>query len=174
MDRPYSARTASMLFAVVVSLLTGSAVPAGARSPQGENPPMTTAEDEAKIRSLFDKQGEAWVREDGEAFASVFAVDADFVNIRAHALRGRAEIARHHTQIFTTIYRGSKVQAGDLRIKFIRPDVATIEASSKVTLKDQSERHAHMLAVAVASNGHWEIQALHNMVPFVPPTAPPH
>ena len=130
---------------------------------------MATVNDEAAIKALFDKQGEAWLHEDGEAFASVFASDADFINIRAHALRGRAEIARHHTQIFTTIYRGSKARLGDLRIRFIRPDVATIEAASSVTLKDQTERHAHFLAVAVRNSERWEIQALHNMVPFEPP-----
>lgn len=133
---------------------------------------MATASDEAAIRALFDRQGEAWLREDGEAFASVFAIEADFINIRAHALRGRAEIARHHTQIFTTIYRGSKVRIGDLRIRFIRPDVATVEAASSVTLKDQTERQAHLMAVAVHNGEKWEIQALHNMVPFVPPAPP--
>lgn len=130
---------------------------------------MTSARDEAEIRALFDRMGEAWEREDGESFASVFAIDADFVNIRAHALRGRAEIGRHHTQIFTTIYRGSTVRIGGLRIRSIRPDVATIEAESAVTLPGQPERHAHMLAVAARDGGRWEIQALHNMIPFAPP-----
>ena len=134
---------------------------------------MSAASDEAAIQTLFAKQAEAWVREDGEAFASVFALDADFINIRAHALRGRAEIATHHTKIFTTIYRGSKVRIGDFRIKFVRPDVATIEAASSVTLKDQPERHAHMLAVAVRDSGLWQIKALHNMIPFEPPATPP-
>ncbi len=131
---------------------------------------MGSAGDEAEIRALFDKQGEAWVREDGEAFASVFAIDADFINIRAHALRGRAEIARHHNHIFSSVYRGSTVRLGSPRIRFVRPDVATLEIESAVTLKDQPERHAHLLAVAVRNDGRWEIQALHNMVPFVPPS----
>lgn len=132
---------------------------------------MSTARDEEAIRALFDAMGDAWVREDGAGFAAIFANDADFINIRAQALRGRDEIARHHTAIFTTIYRGSSVRIGDLRIRFIRPDVATIEAASAVTLPSQPERHAHMLAVAVRTDGRWAIQALHNMIPFAAPSS---
>lgn len=131
---------------------------------------MSTARDEAAIRALFDTMDHAWVREDGDAFASIFTIDADFITIRAQALRGREEIARHHTRIFTTIYRGSTVRIGELRIRFIRPEVATIEAASAVMLEGQPERHANMLAVAVRNDGRWEIQALHNMIPFAPPS----
>ena len=130
---------------------------------------MGTEADEASIRALFDTMGEAWARADGETFASVFATEADFINIRAQALRGRGEIAQHHDRIFSSIYRGSSVRVEDLRIRFVRPDVATIEAVSTVTLKDQPERHAHMLAVALRNDGRWKIQALHNMIPFAPP-----
>ena len=127
-----------------------------------------TPEDEAAIRSLFELQGEAWKAADAERFASAFAEDADFINIRAHTLRGREEIARHHAQIFDTVYRGATVTLGELRIRFLRPDVATIEAASSVQMA-AGERHAHMLAVAQKTDGLWLIQALHNMVPFTPP-----
>lgn len=50
----------------------------------------------------------------------------------------------------------------------MRPDVALIE--SEVTLRmGEMERHAHALIVAARSNGQWKIEALHNMLPFVPP-----
>jgi uncharacterized protein (TIGR02246 family) len=127
-------------------------------------------EDEAAIRSLFDVQGEAWAQGDAVLFASVFASDADFINIRAHALRGRDEIARHHKQIWETVYRGATVRLGDMRIHFIRPDIATIELKSTLNLGD-TERHAHMLAVAARNDGRWEIQAVHNMLPFSPPNS---
>lgn len=129
---------------------------------------VDSAEDEAAIRSLFYITGDAWSRGDAESFASVFALDADFINIRAHALRGREEIARHHKQIWDTVYKGSTVERGDLLIHFIRPDVATIEVESTLRV-GEIERHAHMLAVAVCNTGRWELQAVHNMVPFSPP-----
>ena len=57
-----------------------------------------------------------------------------------------------------------------MRIRFVRPDVAaTIERRSTLRL-GEIERHAHLLAVAVRTDGRWEIEALHNMIPFVPPS----
>lgn len=126
------------------------------------------SQDEAAIQALFDVQGEGWATADSELFASAFATDADFINITALALRGREEIARHHAQLWATVYKGTTVQAGAMRIRFLRPDIATIEREATVKM-GETERHAHMLAVAVRNAGHWEIEAVHNMIPFVPP-----
>jgi hypothetical protein len=32
------------------------------------------------------------------------------------------------------------------------------------------ERHAHMLALALRNGDKWELQAVHNMIPFTPPS----
>ena len=153
--------------AITVALGTGI-VPAGVAD-QREEQAVSNAQDEAAIRTLFDKQSEAWKRRDGEGLASQFAEDADFINITGKALRGRAEIARHHNELFTTVYRDASVQVGELRIRFVRSDVATIEASSTLTLPGQPDRHANFLAVASRDEGQWKLRAFHNMVPFVPP-----
>jgi uncharacterized protein (TIGR02246 family) len=126
--------------------------------------------DEDAIRALFDIQGQAWTKGDPELFASAFAPDATFINIRAVTLRGREEIAAHHKQLWATVYKGADVRLGEVRIHFIRPDVATIEVESTLHV-GEIERHAHMLAVAVNNAGHWELQAVHNMVPFSPPNS---
>ena len=130
---------------------------------------MTDAsEDEAAIRELFDRSENAWERADPDLFASVFAEDADFINITATPLRGRQEIAEHHARLWATIYKGSKGIRGPMRVRFIRPDVALVE--NEVTLKfGEHERHAHGLAVAVRNGDSWEIAGLQNMLPFVPP-----
>ncbi len=127
------------------------------------------AQDEAAIRALFDKQDQAWKRRDGEGFAAQFSEDADFINITGKALRGRDEIARHHNGLFTTVYRDASVKVGEMRIRFIRSDVATIEAESTLTRSGQPDRHAHFLAVATRQDDRWQIRAFHNMIPFVPP-----
>jgi uncharacterized protein (TIGR02246 family) len=145
---------------------------AGVVADQPQEQAVGTPDDEAAIRALFDQQSEAWNRHDGESLAAGFAQDADFINITAKALRGRAEIARHHNEIFSGVYRNATGERGELRIRFIRPDVATIEASSKLTLPGQPDRHAHFLAVASRQDGKWELRAFHNMVPFVPPPPP--
>ncbi len=69
-------------------------------------------EDEIAIYALFDVQDEGWARADGELFASAFADEADFINITATALRGRESIARHHTQLWATVYKGATITPG--------------------------------------------------------------
>jgi len=124
-------------------------------------------QDEKAIEALFDIQGEGWARADGELFASAFADDADFINITATALRGKDEIARHHTQLWATVYKGATITPGAMRIRFMRPDVALIER--EVTLRmGEIKRRAHALVVAARNDGRWEIEALHNMLPFAP------
>jgi uncharacterized protein (TIGR02246 family) len=126
------------------------------------------ATDEAAIKALFDVQGEGWRRRDGGLFASAFTPDADFTNITALTMRGRDEIARHHQQLFETVYRDAVVERGELEIRFVRPDVATIQAETRLRV-GPVERRAHFLAVAVRCADGWQLAALHNMVPFVPP-----
>ncbi len=126
---------------------------------------MAASSPEDAIQALLDTIKKAWQAGDGELFASVFTEDADFVNIRAHELRGRAAIAEHHNQIFSTVYQGSSIRSEGVRIKLIRPDVATIEQTSVVEFGGV-ERRAHMLAVAVDGAGGWAMQAVHNMIPF--------
>jgi uncharacterized protein (TIGR02246 family) len=127
-----------------------------------------TSADEAAIEALFDKQSDGWQRADSELFASAFSTDADFINITATPLRGREAIASHHAQLWATAYKGATVTQDARRVRFIRPDIALIE--NEVTLRlGEMERHAHGLIVAVRNDGKWEIEALHNMIPFVPP-----
>jgi uncharacterized protein (TIGR02246 family) len=129
-----------------------------------------TSHDEAAIAALFDKQAEGWERADSDLFASAFSNEADFINITATALRGREEIARHHAQLWATLYKGATVTQGPRRIRFVRRDMALVE--NEVTLRlGEIERRAHALVVAVRNDGEWKIEALHNMIPFVPPGA---
>jgi uncharacterized protein (TIGR02246 family) len=127
------------------------------------------ARDDAEIRALLDAMGEAWARADGDAFASVFTEDADFITMTALELRGRLEIARHHAQIFATVYRGTRTRISGCRIRLIRPDIATLEIAAAVDGLGQ-ERRAHALALAVRGAKGWLLQTFHNMIPFTPPS----
>ena len=126
---------------------------------------MTDRSPEEAVASLLETITEAWKAGDGDLFASVFTEDADFVNIRALALRGRKEIAEHHNLLFSSIYKGTSIRAEGTRIRLIRPDVATIEQFAIVAIEDE-ERRAHMLAVAVETPEGWALRAFHNMIPF--------
>jgi uncharacterized protein (TIGR02246 family) len=123
------------------------------------------------IEALLATIGDAFNRGDSELFASAHTEDADFSNIRANELRGRAEIDEHHRTLFSTIYRGATLRREGLRVSLIRPDVALVELRS-VARAGELERHAHMLAVAVDGPEGWKLRAVHNMIPFeVAPSA---
>ena len=57
--------------------------------------------DTAAFEKIVKGLERAWNRADGDAYASYFAEDADFVNIFAMHGKGRAAIAVAHDAIFT-------------------------------------------------------------------------
>ena len=124
--------------------------------------------DEIEVRSLVDTMAQSWARGDGEGFAAAFTDDADFVNMMAQPFRGRAEIARHHTQLFATLYKGTTIRMTDVRIRAIAQGVVTLELSA-VVAGFVPERRAHSLAVAVRGSEGWRIRSFHNMIPFTLP-----
>lgn len=129
------------------------------------------AADERAILARFDLQGLGWRTGDADLFATVFSEDAEFFNITSQVLRGRAEIASHHAQLWKTVYAGLEPEITERVVRFVHPDVATVTSRAVIRMP-QGDRHAHMLAVWVRKGEAWEMTAAHNMVPFVPPAAP--
>ena len=130
--------------------------------------PKLPPQDERAITALLQTLAEGWARRDGELFASAFTEDADFINMQALALRGRAEIAAHHNRIFNGVYQGTRLRVDETHVRLIRPDVATIEVAAAVEGLPQ-ERRAHALAIAVRDATGWHLCTFHNMIPFAPP-----
>ncbi len=108
----------------------------------------------------------AWGAGDGDGFASVFSEDADFTHIEGETVRGRADIAAHHRDIFGSVYRGTTMKVDAMRTTEIAPGVATIEANATVA-SDFGARGSHALIVIVRQADRWAIRSFHNMVPFV-------
>lgn len=114
---------------------------------------------------IMTKLQAAWSVGDGEAFASAFTHDADFVNIVGDVVRGKAHIAAHHDEIFASVYKGSTMRVDSLRATEIAPGVATIEARATV-ISSFGELGTHALAVIIEHDQDWAIRSFHNMVPF--------
>jgi uncharacterized protein (TIGR02246 family) len=91
-----------------------------------------TADEEA-IGNVLAAFVDAWNRHDAEAFASVFAEDADCTNVRGKSAHGRAEIEKFHTPLFATVFKDSQQVITDTRIIFIRSDVAAVDAFWEMT-----------------------------------------
>ncbi len=130
------------------------------------------SKDETLIRALLMEQSVAWNRGDGQAWASQFTDDADFVNIRGDVLRGSAEISRKITGVLSATFRGSHLTLTIRRFTLLNPGVALIDANydlsgfgplapGMVPTEDKVLR-TRMKYVAVKRSGQWRFVAAQN------------
>ncbi len=102
-----------MIFCAAVSLLA-----------QEKN--TETNKDETAVRQIVRQVENGWNAHDGKAFAAPFAADADYVVVNGIYAKGRNEIEKGHTGIFTTIYKDSRNAATIKSVRFLRKDVAVV------------------------------------------------
>lgn len=110
----------------------------------------------------------AWNQKDPKAFASFFAEDAEFTDVVGQLMLGRSEIERLHVPPLTTVLKHAHLQAQELRMKAIRPDVVSVDVKWETTGHTKPDgtplppRHG-LLHLIVAENGEqWEIAVAHN------------
>ena len=126
--------------------------------------------EDRQIHDLWRRLEQAWAAGSGDAFAAVFAEDAEFVSIRGEEQHGRAEIAARHGALFTSAYRGSSLSAEVRKVRYLTPEIALVHATSTVTPQGApAGMNTHAQAVVERRDGAWRIVAFHNMVPFTPP-----
>jgi uncharacterized protein (TIGR02246 family) len=124
--------------------------------------------DDREIHAVVQRLVDAWRQGDADAFAGAFAADADFFNVFAQRLCGRAAIASHHAQLFVSVYRGTRVTDVQVSIKSAAPNAAVVSWSSVLHVAGE-QRRGHALSVFVRAGGSWEIVSLQNMAPLSPP-----
>lgn len=121
------------------------------------------------IRELIDPFMDAWNRHDAHAFAAVFAEDADFRNWRGVGATGRSKIEEFHAPMFATIFKNSHLTYTDIKIRFIRADVAAVDVHWEMTgvLDTQGnprpDRQGLLNFVMAKDVGKWQIIAMHNL-----------
>jgi uncharacterized protein (TIGR02246 family) len=113
------------------------------------------------IRALWQTMTAGWAAGDAALFASVFAADVDFVNVRGEALSGRDAVEASHAKLFTTAYRGTALSASVTLIRPLAPELALVHATSEIA-------PAGVLTHAQAVVRDGEIVAFHNMIPKGP------
>lgn len=69
---------------------------------------------------------ETWNAHDMKSFARLFRNDADFVNVYGAWWTSRVEIENEHVATHASVFRKSLLSAKEIRIKFLRPDVASL------------------------------------------------
>jgi uncharacterized protein (TIGR02246 family) len=138
---------------------------------------MTTPRDEAELTGLVDTFVQGWNAGSGEGLARAFALDADFTNVMGLRAHGRDLIARGHSEILATVFRGTRLDAAINQIRYLRPDVAVVDIT--LTLRGADGQPLAMFptgpssagVVATRDAGTWAIAVFRNMIPFARPAA---
>jgi uncharacterized protein (TIGR02246 family) len=123
-----------------------------------------TSEEKALHKMVYQLES-AWNAGDGDAFAGLFADDADLIHILGGYYSGRETIRAGHRMIFGTIYKGSTIHYSVEKIKFLRDDIAIVFLRQHLEMAEGSavpEVDARPTIVAEGINGKWRIVALQN------------
>ena len=131
--------------------------------------PPSREQDEKGIKQVLTAFVEAWNHHDAKAFSMVFAEDADFTNVRGLSAHGRAEVEKFHAPRFATKFKDSNQKITEIKIRFITPDVAAVDARWEMTGakgpdgQDIPLRKGLLNFIMTRSSGQWLIMIMHNM-----------
>jgi uncharacterized protein (TIGR02246 family) len=123
------------------------------------------ADEEQAVHKIVEQLESAWNRGDSEAWADLFAEDADFVHILGGHFTGRASIERGHRTIFDTIYKGSTNKFVVEKVRFVGDQVAIVFvfATLKLTTPGMPpQMSARPTLVVERRDGTWKIVAFQN------------
>jgi uncharacterized protein (TIGR02246 family) len=135
------------------------------------------SEDETAIRRICLERIEGFNNKHEPPLATEFTPDADFVNVYGMWRKGPAEIEARQKDRMETVLKEAKITLLDLRIRFIRPDVAiahqTHEMSRMLNAEGQQmpPHRERSIRVLVKEQGKWLTTAFHNTI--VRETEPP-
>jgi uncharacterized protein (TIGR02246 family) len=123
--------------------------------------------DEHEIRALHKRMLDAWGAGDGEAFAAPFSDDAVFVGFDGSVLRGRAQIAASHQELFDRWLKGTRLVEERTEVRFVDTGVAIVHALSGTVMRGKSEptpeRDSIQTLVAVRdAAGGWSFVSFQN------------
>jgi uncharacterized protein (TIGR02246 family) len=125
--------------------------------------------DDQGIRQVLAGFVEAWNRHDAGALSMVFAEDADFTNVRGVSAHGRIEIEKFHAPVFATMFKDSVLKIIQSKVRYIKPDVAAVDAQWEMTGARSSDGHEIALRkglldlVMIKQAAQWRIAIMHNM-----------
>jgi uncharacterized protein (TIGR02246 family) len=125
--------------------------------------------DTQQIHGVMNAFVDAWNQHDAKAFAAVFAEDADFTNWRGQGASGRSKIEEFHAPLFATIFKNSHQTMTDIKIRFVRPDVAAVDVHWELTGQTDAQGNARpprqgiLNFVMAKKDGKWQIVVMHNL-----------
>ena len=90
---------------------------------------LQTSVEEAALRATQAQFADAWAKANARAIAALFAPDADLVIPTGLVMRGQPEIEAFYSGVFAQGYRGSQAGSEISHIRFLRPDLALVDAT---------------------------------------------
>ena len=137
--------------------------------------------DEAQIRALQEQQAAAWNQHDATAYANLFTEDGEAINIVGWWWKGRREIETKLKAAFTFVFRTSTLTITDVRVRFVKPDVAIAHVrwtmtGAKTPPGLPEPKQGIEIQVLKKQQGKWLILSFQNTlsIPEVPfPLGPP-
>ena len=128
------------------------------------------ASDRGAINAMIaDRFIAGWNNHDAHLFASAFAEDADFTNVRGVSVSGRESIETFHAQAFKKLFMHSQQTAELKKIRFLNPNIAIVDARWEMTGAVSAEglpipyRTGLLALVCTSSAGRWVITVMHNV-----------
>jgi uncharacterized protein (TIGR02246 family) len=123
---------------------------------------------EEAVKSILIAFQEAWNQHDMEKLASLFADDADFVNVLGMRWVGRSAIKDAHVQTHNTIFKNSRLTTDETVVRFLKPDVAvtrsfwSLVGHTTPTGEPGQPRKGIVTNVIVKQNEKWQIIVTQN------------
>ncbi len=133
-----------------------------------------TQEDEAAIRQAVATLTTAFNTRDDQAAAGLTTTDADFVTVTGNWSKGSADYLAARRARFATALKNASIRVVDIRIRFLRPDVALAHVTHEIRGMldgDGKELPPHTelsLRVFVREHGKWLMTAFHNTTVAMP------
>jgi uncharacterized protein (TIGR02246 family) len=123
------------------------------------------------IGRVLDDFQKTWNVHDAMAFSMLFAEDADFTNIRGQGAHGREAVEKFHAERYLTIFKYSQLLIVETRIRFIKRDVAAVDARWEMTGArtlqgvDVGLRKGLLNYIMTKQGDTWMITVMHNVSP---------
>ena len=140
----------------------------------GNTQRLGSSQDEDAIKAIIVEMIDGFNKHDAKAATRMYTPQADLVTARGDAFKGTVEFEKGLAAILTTRAKNATLKTLDMRIRFIRPDVALAHVTNELSglvntdgapLPSQKE---HSIRVFVKNDGVWSVEAFHNtmIAPF--------
>jgi len=128
----------------------------------------TTDLERVAIERTLNAFTDAWNKHDAKEFSAVFTEDAEFTNVAGVSAVGRKAVEDFHAPRFATHFKDSNQVITRSKVKFIKPDVAAVDAWWEMTGartpsgQNAGVRRGILSFVMVKVQDQWQVAVMHN------------